>query len=115
MLRHSLRKRESRRMPNTGNSFWSYWMSQTDVSFNALRNAIRSLWSAGESRNVAITAAPDMLILSLPDDVAAFSVFNSHPAELFQRTYDGFKHLYGQNSREWDRRTLSFALCRSSE
>ncbi len=90
-------------------------MSQTDVSFNALRNAIRSLWSGDESRNVAITDGPEMLILKLPNDVAAFSVFNSHPAEVFQRTYDGFKQLYRQNSREWDQRTLSFVLCRSSE
>src|SRR5438445_4994249 len=90
-------------------------MSQTDVSFNALRNAIRSLWSADESRNVAISDGPGMLVLRLPTDVAAFSVFNSHPAEMFQQTYDGFKQLYRQNIREWDQRTLSFVLCRSSE
>lgn len=90
-------------------------MSQTDASFNALRGAIQSLWSAEEGTNVAITDGPELLLLKLPNDIAAFSVLNSHPKEVFERTYDGFKKLYRQNSREWDQRTLSFVLCRSSE
>jgi exonuclease SbcC len=90
-------------------------MSQTEASFKALRGAIQSLWSGDEERNIAITDEPGMLVLKLPNDVAAFSVFNSHPNEVFQRTYDGFKQIYRQNNREWDQRTLSFVLCRSSE
>src|ERR1039458_10060312 len=115
MPRRFSRRRAARRTPNTGNSFWSSWMSQTDASFSALRNAIQSLWSPDEGRNVAVTDGPEMLVLKLPNDIVAFSVFNLHSTEVFQRTYDGFKQLYRQNSREWDQRTLSFVLCRSSE
>lgn len=90
-------------------------MSQTEASFSALRQAIRSLWPASESGKVSITEGPDLLLLTLPNDVAAFSVFNSHPAETFKRTYDGFRQLYRKNNLEWDARTLSFVLCRTSE
>ena len=90
-------------------------MSPTNASFDTLREAIQSLWSADEGKNVVITDEPEMLVLKLPSDIAAFSLFNSHPDEVFQRTYNGFKQLYRQNSREWDQRTLSFVLCRSSE
>src|SRR5258708_5613563 len=90
-------------------------MSQTEVSFNALRQAIRSIWPASESGKITITDGPDMLLLKLPNDVAAFSLFNSHPAETFKRTYNGFKQLYRDNNLEWDERTLSFVLCRSSQ
>jgi exonuclease SbcC len=90
-------------------------MSQTEASFSALRQAISSLWPASESGKVSITEGPDLLLLTLPNDVAAFSVFNSHPAETFKRTYDGFRQLYRKNNLEWDARTLSFVLCRTSE
>src|ERR1700733_15604017 len=90
-------------------------MSQTEASFSALRQAISSLWPASESGKVSITEGPELLLLTLPNDVAAFSVFNSHPAETFKRTYDGFRQLYRKNNLEWDARTLSFVLCRTSE
>jgi exonuclease SbcC len=56
-----------------------------------------------------------MLLLQLPTDVAAFSVFNGHPSEEFQEAYAAFKRLYRDNNREWDERTLSFVICRTSE
>lgn len=58
-------------------------MSPTNVSFETLRKAIQSLWPADEVRNVAITDGPEMLVLKLPSDIAAFSLFNSHPDEIF--------------------------------
>src|ERR1017187_425101 len=90
-------------------------MSRTDVSFDALRQAIQSLWPADELRSDAFRAAPGMLLLTLPSDVAAFSVFDGHPDEDFKETYNTFKGLYRENNRAWDERTLSFVLCRSSE
>lgn len=90
-------------------------MSPTNVSFEIIRDAIQSLWSVDDGRNVAITDGPEMLVLKLPSDIAAFSLFDSHPDEVYQRTYNGFKQLYRENSREWDRRTLSFVICRTSE
>jgi len=90
-------------------------MSRTDASFDALRQAIQSLWSPDELQRVALSAAPGMLLLTLPNDVAAFSVFDGHPDEDFKETYGDFKRLYRENNRTWDERTLSFVLCRSSE
>ena len=90
-------------------------MSRTDVSFDALRQAIQSLWPPDELRNVALRAASACVLLTLPNDVAAFSVFNGHPDEDFQETYSDFKRLYRENNRAWDERTLSFVICRSSE
>src|ERR1035441_8830213 len=90
-------------------------MSMTDASFDALRQAIQSLWAPEELENVALRSASGMLLLTLPSDVAAFSVFDGHPDEDFQETYSDFKRLYRENNRAWDERTLSFVLCRSSE
>jgi exonuclease SbcC len=56
-----------------------------------------------------------MVLLTLPNDIAAFSVFNGHPGKEFERTYSTFRRLYHENNREWDERTLSFVVCRSSE
>jgi DNA repair protein SbcC/Rad50 len=90
-------------------------MSQIDPSFDNLRSAIQSLWSQDELQHVALRPVPHMLLLTLPTDVAAFSVFNGHPAEEFDEAYRGFKNLYREHSQEWDQRTLSFVICRSSE
>ncbi len=90
-------------------------MSTTDASFDAIRGAIRSLWPRDELRHVELDAAAGMLLLRLPNDIAAFAVFNGHPDLDYPKAYDGFKQLYRENSQEWDERTLSFVICRSSE
>lgn len=90
-------------------------MSQTDASFDSLQRAIRSLWPADQSDQVALSAMPRMLLLTSPSDIAAFSVFDGHPDREFDETYAAFKALYRQNNRDWDTRTLSFVACRSSE
>ena len=90
-------------------------MSRTDVSFEALRQALQSLWAADELQNVALRTVPHMLLLTLPNDIAAFSVFNAHPSEEFKKAYTSFRRLYRENNREWDERTLSFVICRASE
>jgi hypothetical protein len=43
------------------------------------------------------------------------SVFNGHPDQEFNSTYNEFKRLYREHHREWDELTLSFVICRSSE
>ncbi len=90
-------------------------MSTTDTSFESLRQAIQSLWPEGEFDHVALRTVPRMLLLTSPSDVAAFSVFDGHPDQEFDETYASFKTLYRQNNRDWDARTLSFVVCRSSE
>ena len=89
-------------------------MSTTDTSFESLRQAIQSLWPEGEFDHVALRTVPRMLLLTSPSDVAAFSVFDGHPDQEFDETYASFKTLYRQNNRDWDARTLSFVVCRSS-
>jgi hypothetical protein len=90
-------------------------MSTTDTSFESLRQAIQSLWPEGEFDHVALRTVPRMLLLTSSSDVAAFSVFDGHPDQEFEETYASFKTLYRQNNRDWDARTLSFVVCRSSE
>ena len=90
-------------------------MSRTDASFDAIRQAIQSLWPPDELENVALDVTAGMLLLSLPSDVAAFAVLNGHPDKDFREAYNNFKRLYRENNRVWDERTLSFVLCRSSE
>ena len=90
-------------------------MSRTDISFDSLRQAIQSLWPGEESTSVDVETQPGLLLLTLPNDIAAFSVFNTRPDEDFQETYSDFKRLYRENNRTWDERTLSFVICRSSE
>lgn len=90
-------------------------MSKTDGSFESIRQAIQLLWPEEERLNLAVNATAEMLVLSLPSDVAAFAVLNGHPREDFQQAYSSFKQLYRQNSKSWDARTLSFVLCRLTD
>ncbi len=90
-------------------------MSKTDASFDAIRQAIQSLWSPDDTRHIGLDAVADMLLLRLPNDIAAFAVFNGSPRQEFSEAYETFKRLYRENNRLWDERTLSFVLCRSSE
>ena len=96
-------------------SYLTYLRDRLDASFEALRLAIQSLWSADELQNIDIRTVPHLVLLTLPNDIAAFSVFNGHPGKEFERTYSTFRDLYHKNNREWDERTLSFVVCRSSE
>jgi exonuclease SbcC len=90
-------------------------MSMTDASFDALRDAIRSLWPPDELKHIELEAAADVLLLHAPNDVAAFAVLNGHPDREFPDAYNTFKRLYRENSSVWDERTLSFVVCRSSD
>jgi exonuclease SbcC len=76
--------------------------------------AIESLWTEDEMGQVAIRAVPHVLLLTLPSDVAAFSVFNAHPSREYDEAYATFKRLYRQNNLAWDEKTLSFVICRTS-
>src|SRR5690242_17337784 len=90
-------------------------MSKTDASFNAIRDAIRSIWPPEELNHIELEAAPEVLLMRAPNDVAAFAVLDGHPEREFPDAYNSFKRLYRENSRVWDQRTLSFVVCRSSE
>lgn len=90
-------------------------MSKTDASFDAIRDAIRSLWPPEELKHVDLEAAAEVLLLRAPNDVAAFAVLDGHPDRDFPNAYNTFKRLYRENSRDWDERTLSFVVCRSSD
>ena len=90
-------------------------MSKTDESFSAIRGAMRTLWPPDEMGHIQLDVAAGMLLLSAPNDVAAFAVLNGHPDRDFPKAYNRFKELYRDNSRVWDERTLSFVVCRMSE
>jgi DNA repair protein SbcC/Rad50 len=90
-------------------------MSPTDQSFDALRQAIQSLWPEHGIAPVDLSTARHMLLLSLPGDIAAFSVLNGRPDEEFNESYGSFRQLYREHNRTWDEKTLSFVVCRSSD
>jgi exonuclease SbcC len=90
-------------------------MPRTDASFDAIRQAIQSLWPPDDSRRMGLDDVADMLLLRLPNDIAAFALFNGSPSKEFSEAYESFKRLYRENNRLWDQRTLSFVLCRASE
>ena len=89
-------------------------MSESDASFEAIRGAMQTLWSPDQWGHVQLETAAGMLLLTAPNDVAAFTVLNGRPDRDFPKTYNDFKKLYRENSRAWDERTLSFVVCRSS-
>ena len=90
-------------------------MSKSDVSFDAIRGAIRTLWRSDDLSSVQLESAAGMLLFSAPTDVAAFAVLDGHPDREFPKAYGDFKGLYRANRRVWDERTLSFVVCRTSE
>lgn len=90
-------------------------MSQIDQSFDALRVALLSLYPAQAQGKCEVRKTERTLLLQLPTDIAAFSVYDGNAQEDFNCAYNEFKGLYRANHGEWDRRTLSFVLCRSVE
>ena len=89
-------------------------MSKTDASFEAIRGAMQTLWPPDEWDHIQLEPTAGMLLLSAPNDVAAFAVLDGHPDRDFPKTYSDFKQLYRENSHAWDDLTLSFVVCRSS-
>lgn len=88
-------------------------MSQSDVSSDAIQQALNSLYSTS-SREFEVTHSGRNVLLQLSTDVAAFSVLEDNLHESFQSAYGEFKQLYRQNHKAWDELTLSFVICRTS-
>jgi exonuclease SbcC len=89
-------------------------MQTTVPSFRAIRDAITSLWPSDQT-DLEFDSADQFLLFRSHADVAAFTVLNGEPERDFPEAYGAFKALYRRNSRDWDQRTLSFVVCRSSE
>ena len=90
-------------------------MSQTDVSFEALQQALQSMYPGVAPGKIDLRKKDRTLLLRLPTDIAAFAVFNGHLQEQFAEAYGEFKRFYRDNHQEWDKLTLSFVVCRSTE
>jgi hypothetical protein len=90
-------------------------MSATGASFEALQGALRSLWPARNSSDIGLVTSTDILLLHASSDVAAFTILREHPDRGFSDAYGRFKQMYRANSSDWDARTLSFVVCRSSD
>lgn len=88
-------------------------MSQIDESFETIQRSLRTILP--EQDPYEIRRSDHALLLEMPADVAAFSVFNGHVKEEFDTAYREFKALYRKHHSDWDNRTLSFVLCRVSE
>jgi len=88
-------------------------MSQSDVSSDAIQDALNSLYSTS-NREYEVTQSGRNVLLQLSTDIAAFSVLGENLHENFQSAYGEFKQLYRQNHQAWDDLTLSFVICRTS-
>lgn len=88
-------------------------MSQTDESFETLQQSLESILP--DRRSYDLRRSGHAIVLQTTADVAAFSVFNGHVQEEFDIAYSEFKALYREHHSDWDKRTLSFVLCRTSE
>jgi len=56
-----------------------------------------------------------LLIMECQKDVAAFTVMNGSPQQLYETAYEQFTKLYSERNRDWANRHLSFVLCRTKE
>lgn len=56
-----------------------------------------------------------LLIMECQKDVAAFTVMNGSPQQLYETAYEQFQKLYSERNRDWANRHLSFVLCRTKE
>jgi len=88
-------------------------MSQSDVSSDAIQQALNSLYS-NSNREFEVTHSGRNVLLQLSTDIAAFSVLEDNLHDNFQSAYGEFKQLYRRNHKAWDELTLSFVICRTS-
>jgi len=89
-------------------------MSETNESFEALQQALQSLYPSVDPGKVELRKSDHTLLLQLPTDIAAFSILNGGVQKEFDAAYGEFKRLYRDNHEAWDKLTLSFVVCRSS-
>lgn len=87
-------------------------MSQNEESFETLEQSLESIFE--RSGLYKLQRSRHTLILEMEADVAAFSVFNGQVQDEFDAAYREFKAMYKAHHTVWDRRTLSFVLCRAS-
>ncbi len=87
-------------------------MRLTDELFETLKKSLQSILPRQGSYQ--IERSDHALILEMRADIAAFSVFNGHVQEDYEAAYREFKTLYREHHTDWDRRTLSFVLCRGT-
>ena len=85
-------------------------MPQNEESFERLERSLKSIFARREIFD--LRRSQHALILEMAADVAAFSVFNGRVQEEFDIAYREFKALYKTHHTDWDKRTLSFVLCR---
>jgi exonuclease SbcC len=90
-------------------------VSQIDASFEALTEALKSLYSFAAPGQADVRRGTSTLLLQLPTDVAAFAVCNGKAQEGYDTAYAEFRQLYREHHKQWDNLTLSFVVCRSTE
>lgn len=87
-------------------------MSRNEESFETLEQSLESIFARRDLYN--LRRSRHTLILEMAADVAAFSVFNGQVQEEFDAAYREFKAMYKAHHTDWDKRTLSFVLCRAT-
>jgi exonuclease SbcC len=84
--------------------------------YNVLETVLRDVFwrKQPEIRFVKAPGFP-ILLLTTPNDVAAFTLFNGELEQTYESSYDQFKSYYREYHSDWSSRTLSFVLCRMND
>ncbi len=84
-------------------------------SYDIIRCCLEQELKDKEPRLELLSEPVQLLIMESQKDVAAFTVMNGSPQQLYEKAYGQFKKLYSERNRDWANRLLSFVLCRTNE
>lgn len=85
-------------------------MSQ--LLFETIKQAISESATATVVPNDSFRDHDDLLLLDWRSDIAGFALVGETAKPSYEKAYLHFKTLYRDNKNAWDKRSLSFVLCR---
>lgn len=81
-------------------------------SFESIKTAISESAISAVVPNHSFRDFEDLLLLDWRSDIAAFALVGEKAKPSYEKAYLHFKSLYRDNKNAWDKRSLSFVLCR---
>jgi len=84
-------------------------------SYDLIRCCLEQELKDKEQRLEFLSEPVQLLIMESQKDVAAFTVMNGSPRQLYETAYEQFKKLYNERNKDWANKYLSFVLCRTDE
>lgn len=84
-------------------------------SFETIKEAISESATAMVVPNDSFRDLEDLLLLDWRSDIAGFALVGEKAKPSYEKAYLHFKSLYRDNKNAWDKRSLSFILCRMDD